>query len=53
MTKPLPTGSFEYAMTIGTLARMVVHQRGDEMELEIGRLEIGAALQEGAGFSNP
>ena len=38
------------AVPVGLLARVIVHQRRDEMELQVGRLEIGTALEERARF---
>src|ERR1051326_971621 len=38
------------AVPIRLLARVIEHQRGNEMKLKIRRLKIGPAFQEGSGF---
>ena len=38
------------AVAVGLLARVVGHEGGDEMELQVGIFEIRPALEEGAGF---
>ncbi len=38
------------AVAIRFLARVIEHQRRDEMELQIRRFQIGTAFQERAGF---
>ena len=38
------------AVAVGLSAGVVEHQGGDEMELQVGRIEFRAAFEEGAGF---